>query len=262
MRSLSIVIPAYNEEKRIGPTLEAYGEFFNKACKANNFVYKILVVINGTTDKTEEIVKKYQKINKNIKYLNFKQGGKGFAVIEGFKKSLEDDFELIGYVDADMATLPEAFYELVEKIDRYDGIIANRWLKSSIIKNQTFLRKVLSRGFNFIVRVFFLFPYTDTQCGAKLFRRKIIELVTKRLGATEWAFDIDLLYLCRKNNFKIKQIPTIWEDKAYSKINISRTPLQMFLGVLRLRLIYSLFEPILRPVKFLLAIGDKLVNKK
>jgi len=257
MDKVNIIIPAYNEENRIGSTLRAYSKYFNKVSKQNNFKYQILVVINGTTDNTEKIVKEC----KNIKYLNFKQGGKGFAITKGFEESLKDNFNLIGFVDADMATPPNAFYDLIKNINNYDGIIGNRWLKNSEVKRQKILRIILSRGFNLITRFLFLIPYTDTQCGAKLFKRKVIRKVTNELELTQWAFDVNLLYLCKKNNFKIKQFPTIWEEKVGSKIEVGRAPIQMFLGVVRLRLIYSIFEPILKQVKFILKIGDKLLNK-
>jgi len=259
---INIIIPAYNEEKRIEKTLEAYGSFFNKLEQENIVNSEILIVINNTTDKTEEIVRKYCEKYKQIRYLNFKERGKGFAIIEGFKDALKRDNKLIGFVDADMATSPQAFYDLIIKIKNFDGVIANRWDKKSKISNRTFFRNVTSNSFNFIIRSLFLMPYRDTQCGAKLFKRNVIEKILPGLNLTQWAFDINLLYLCGKNKFKIKQIPTVWEDKENSTMgNVPKTSLQMFLGILRLRLINSFFEPILRPVKFILRWADNLINK-
>jgi len=259
--TISIVIPAYNEEKRMGRTLDEYLKFFSlmkKQGKIENF--EILVVINNTKDRTEEIIREKQKKFKELKYLNFKQGGKGFAIREGFKDALKRDIDLIGFVDADMATSPEEYFKLAENIKNYDGMIASRWMKNSQ-SNQSFKRKFLSRGFNIIVRALFLFPYMDTQCGAKVFKRRVIEKVVSELGMTQWAFDINLLYLCRRNRFKIKEYPTIWEDKEGSKIKPSTT-IQMFSGIIRLRLIYSPFEKISFPVKFILRIADKMINKR
>lgn len=247
---LSIIIPAYNEEKRIGRILEAYCKFFREKKE----IIEILVVLNACEDNTLNVVKEFQKKFKEIKFLDFEQGGKGFAIIEGFKEALKNDFELIGFVDADMATPPEAFYDLVKNIGNYGGIIASRWIKGAKIYRQTFKRKVLSRGFNFIVRSLFLIPYRDTQCGAKLFKRKVIEKITSDLTITQWAFDVNLLFLCKRNSFKIKEIPTIWEDKEESKINIKKAPFQMFSGVVRLRIIYSLFKKSIK-------IYDKLPEK-
>src|SRR3989338_9940965 len=108
---VSIIIPAYNEEKRIGNTLKEYSRFFENLRKEKKLNYEILVVINNTKDNTELIVKKYQKKNKNIKYINLPKGGKGYATAEGFKNALSQKNDLLCFVDADMATSPEAFYD-------------------------------------------------------------------------------------------------------------------------------------------------------
>ena len=242
MTKIIVIIPAYNEEERIGETLKEYLEFLE------HLRVDILVVINGTTDNTLEIVKKYP-----VKYLNFEKGGKGFAIIQGFKYALENKYDLIGYVDADLASPPEAFYELIEEINDYDGIIANRWKKESIITNRTFKRKIMSWGFNLLVRLILHLPQTDTQCGNKLFKRKAIETIIDNLTVERWEFDIDLLYNLKKKKLKIKQIPTTWEDKEGSKIG-SRAPFHMFTGIVRLRLLYS-------PFRFIVKAYDKIPNK-
>ena len=258
---ISIVIPAYNEEKRIGRTLEKYLEFFSlmkKQCKIADF--EILVVLNNCKDNTLSVVEAYEKKYKELRHLNFKQGGKGFAITEGFKDALKRDNLLIGFVDADMSTSPKEYLKLIDNIENYHGVIASRWMKGSSF-NQSFQRKILSRGFNTIARAFFLFPYRDTQCGAKIFRRDVIEKIANELKMTQWAFDINLLYLCRKNILRIREFPTIWIEKEGSNVKPS-TPIQMFFGIVRLRLIYSPFERILKPLKFLLKIVDRIINKR
>jgi len=255
-----IVIPAYNEEKRIGKTLEEYGKFFAGLKKQKKLDFEVVIVINNTKDRTEDVVKEYSKKYKEIRYLNFREGGKGFAITEGFKYALKRNNDFIGFVDADMATSPKEFYDLIENINNYKGIIASRWLKNSVIKGLSIKRKILSRGFNFIVRSLFLFPYKDTQCGAKLFTKEVVEKITPDLRLTQWAFDINILYLCKRYKFKVKEYPTVWDDKEGSGINIINTPIQMLLGAIRLRLIFSFFEPLLRPIKFILRIGTKLLS--
>ncbi len=248
MKKVSIIIPAYNEEKRIKKTLEHYNSYFKNLKKEKKLDFEIIIVISGTTDKTEEIVKKYSKKNKEIKYLNFKQGGKGFAIIQGFKEALKGKSDLIGFVDADMATPPEAFYDLIRNIRNFDGVIANRWDKRSKIKTrQTLLRRFVSRGYNLIVRTLFLFPYRDTQCGAKLFKRGILERNINKLISSDMNFDVALLFCLKgEENAKIKSIPTIWNDKKESKVNLKRTPIKMLLSAMRLRLIHSPFKFIIR----------------
>lgn len=261
MKKISIIIPAYNEEKRIGKTLESYKVFFKEKKRKKEIKdFEIIVVINNTTDNTEEIVKKYLKTNKELNYLNFKRGGKGFAVIEGFKKALKRNFELIGFVDADMATGPEDFYDLVKNIEDYDGIIASRYLKGAVVKpKQSMQRIIASRIFNLLIKTLFLIHYKDTQCGAKLFKRKTIEAVIDDLIITKWAFDVDLLYQLKKKGFKIKEFPTIWSDKEYSKINFKKAGPKMVLAVIRLRLLNSPFKGI---IKIYDKINDLLKSKK
>ncbi len=244
MKKVSIIIPAYNEEKRIGKTLECYDSYFKNLKKEKKLDSEIIIVINGATDSTEEIVKKYSKKNKEIKYLNFKQGGKGFAVIQGFREALKGKSDLIGFVDADMATPPEAFYDLIRNIRNFDGVIANRWDKRSKIKTrQTLLRRFVSRGYNLIVRTLFFFPYRDTQCGAKLFKRDVLERNIDKLMSSNMNFDVALLFCLKKEeNAKIKSIPTIWNDKKESKVNLKRTPIKMLLSAIRLRIIHSPFK--------------------
>jgi glycosyltransferase involved in cell wall biosynthesis len=248
MEKVVIVMPAYNEEKRIAQTLEGYGSFFTNLKNKHLIDFEILIVINNTNDKTEEIVKKYQKKYKIIRYLNFKQGGKGFAIIEGFKEALKNRKNtLIGFVDADMATLPDAFYDLVINIKSYDGLIASRYIKNSKVNpKQSLARIFVSRLFNFLIRTLFLMPYRDTQCGAKVFRRKALEKTVQDLGLTQWAFDVDLLYKIRRKGFEIREYPTVWADKAYSKINFMKAGPRMALAIIRLRIINSRFKFLIR----------------
>ncbi len=237
MVKLSIIIPAYNEEERVARTLNEYTKFFYKNLKN----YEIFVVLNGCKDNTLDIVKNFSKKNKRIKYLDVKEAiGKGGAIIKGFKLAKGD---LIGFVDADMSTPPNAYYDLVKNMDNYDGVIASRWIKGSrVYPKQTFLRRFASRGFNTLMKALFFMPYNDTQTGAKLFKKHAINKIINKLGVTRWAFDVDLLYQMKKNNFKVKEIATEWHDRLGSQVKILKAVPEMFLALIRLRLIYSKFK--------------------
>lgn len=244
---IGIIIPACNEEKRIGNTLEEYGRFFKELKKQNILDFEIIIVINNTKDRTEELVKFYSKKYKEIRYLNFKEGGKGFAIIQGFKDALKRENDLIGFVDADMATYPDAYYDLIKNLSDYDGILASRYVKGSIVNpKQSVQRIIASRVFNLLIRTIFFMNYRDTQCGAKLFRTKTIETIIPDLSITKWAFDVDLLYLLKKNGLKIKEHPTVWRDREYSKVNLKKAGLKMALAIIRLRLINSKLKDIIR----------------
>lgn len=244
-KKVSIVIPAHNEEHRIGKTLEDYFGFFNKLKQEKKIDFEIVVVLNDCKDNTKIVVERFNC--KELVILEFEQAGKGFAVIEGFKDALIRDSKLIGFIDADGATPPHAFYELIKNINNYDGIIANRWHEKSIVSpKQTIFRRFIGRVFNFVVRSLFIISHKDTQCGAKLFRKELVEKIYPKLGVSEWSFDVDLLFYARRENAKIISIPTEWHDKKGSKINIKKTPGRMFFSVVRLRLVHSPFDFILR----------------
>ncbi len=251
---VSLVIPAYNEEERIKGTLEDYSNFFNE----QKYDYEILVVANGCKDDTVPMIKEFQKTNEKIRLKDIPEAvGKGGALIEGFKIGSGD---LIGFVDADNSSKPKAFSDLVKSIPNYDGIIASRHVKKAVItKKQPISRRIASRGFNLLVRALFRFPFRDTQCGCKLFKKDMLKKITPLLGVTNWAFDINLLYLMKKKGYIIKEVPTIWEESEGSHLRLKNTVPDMFLAVMRLRLVHS-------PLKFLVKIydliGDNLNGKR
>jgi glycosyltransferase involved in cell wall biosynthesis len=234
---LSIIIPAYNEEKRLPQTLEEYSSFFSKRFNRD---FEIILVPNNCTDRTIPVAEEFQRKFPQIKVHPSKKKGKGNAIIEGFRIARG---ELMGFVDADNSTKPPQFYELIEKIKDNDGIIASRWMEGArISRKQPLRRRIASRGFNFLVRTFFGISIKDTQCGAKLFKSQAIKKVLPSLGISDWGFDIDLLYHLKKNHFKFIEIPTIWHDSPNSKLKIGKTSFQMLLSIVRLRLIYSPFR--------------------
>lgn len=228
-QSVCIVIPAYNEEDRIEKTLKTYVEYFRKI----DFLdVDLLVVANNCSDKTVQICKKQQKKYKEIDLIDLAPGGKGFAVKKGFEKALEHDYDLIGFVDADMATLPQYFYDLVEATDNHDGAIASRYCKGAKLPGKkSFLRKLSGNFFNWIVKKRFNFSFEDTQCGAKLFTYDTVQAVTPDMYENKWYFDIELLYLCTINGKDINEIPTTWEDQPGSHFQLNTDRLkELFLG--------------------------------
>lgn len=247
---LSIVIPAHNEEHRLPPMLEAYAEYFAK--KYGNEV-ELIVVPNFCSDRTAEVARGIGLRYPQVKVLEEpKRVGKGGAVMLG-AKSAEGD--LIGFVDADGATPPEAFDELVQKISLNGCIIASRWMKESEVSpKQPLSRRVASRCFNGMVRLLFGLKLTDTQCGAKLFRREVILPVLHNLGVTNWAFDVDMLFQTRRSGATIREIPTVWHDVAGSKIKIGRTSVHMTVALIRLRMFYS-------PLRFMIPLLGRLAER-
>jgi glycosyltransferase involved in cell wall biosynthesis len=243
MQNIAIIMPAYNEEKRMRGTLDAYLAYFDALVKKKELKYMILIVVNNSKDRTIDIAKAYARKSKHVQYLNLIGGGKGYAVIEGFKEALKKEYDGIGFVDIDKSTPPEAYYDLIKALPGWDGVIASRWMKGSSVKTpQTFLRRILSRGFNMLNRGILFLHFTDTQCGAKIFTPRALEKIIPRLGLTKWSFDIEVLFKLKQAGFRVKEVPTIWEDKKDSRLNVIKVPFQMFTSIVRLRLLNSPFK--------------------
>jgi len=223
--TICIIIPAHNEEKRIGRTLEAYASYFQQ----HPFSVQFLVVLNACTDTTRSVVEKVQQVHSSISLLDLKPGGKGFAIRQGFQHALQTSADLIGFVDADMATSPEEFDKLIRACVDVDGVIASRYMPGSIVvPPRPFIKRWGSKLFyEPLVSLLFGMRYYDYQCGAKLFKRSVIEAVTPELTIDHWAFDVELLYVCKKHGFTIKEVPTEWHDQADSKLNIGRSGIKM-----------------------------------
>ncbi len=239
---LSIIVPAYNEEKRIAKTLRAYHAFFNEVRTQNDLDFEFVVVANGCKDNTVGVVEEVKRDCPEINLLDLQQGGKGLAIKAGFADALTRENDLIGFVDADMATLPEHFYDLVLHLtsNQSDGVIASRYTFGSLVypprpKYKRWGSKLIYETW---VRLLFGLKYDDYQCGAKLFTRRVIERITAELTVRQWAFDVELLYLCKRDGFIIKEIPTVWSDQAGSTLTPFRSGMRMLASVFKLRLRY------------------------
>jgi glycosyltransferase involved in cell wall biosynthesis len=242
--SLLLLIPAYNEEARIGPVLRDYATFFHHHYPGK---FQIIVVLNGCVDNTLAVVRRVEKDHPVINAIEFPAPiGKGGALIEGLK--LHPLADLIGYVDADGATPPAAFHALIQGVDQADCVVASRWLPGAVIhQSQTGKRQFASRVFHLIVQLLFWMNIRDTQCGAKVMRRAAVEKVHAALRIADMAFDINLLYALKRAGCRVIEVPTEWTDQIGSKVVLGRTSLTMLLSVIRLRLVYSPFYRMLRP---------------
>lgn len=239
---LSIVIPAYNEEARLRPTLEGYLDYFQRIFGED---FECILVVNGSVDQTESIARevgqRYPCLRIDVEPRSI---GKGGAVMRGFDLA---HGEFVGFVDADGATGPEAYEDLVNHIGDAGMILASRWMPGAVVEpRQGLPRRIASRLFNRLVRLFFGVKLTDTQCGAKLLSRKALDTIRPHLGLTRWAFDVDLVFQVRRCGFSLTEHPTVWRDVSGSKLNVPRASLEMLIAICRLRLLYSPFRFLVR----------------
>lgn len=246
--SLLILVPAYNEAERIAPVLREYAEYFQREYSGK---FQLVVILNGCRDNTLAVVQNVAREFPSISAVEFKEPiGKGGALIEGLRLAPLGD--LIGYVDADGASPPQAFHALVKRMNEADCIIGSRWLSGAVLhQSQTWLRRFTSRVFHFIVELLFWMDIKDTQCPCKVMRRECVEKIHSSLQIADLAFDVNLIVSLRKAGFRVLEVPTEWTDKVGSKVTSSlfRASLTMFLSVVRIRLIYSPFYKWLRPLR-------------
>jgi glycosyltransferase involved in cell wall biosynthesis len=239
--SVLLLIPAYNEERRIEPVLRSYADYFRKNYAGK---FQLVVVLNGCRDNTLGVVQGVSADFSEVSAMVFEDPiHKGGALIEGLRMAPLAD--LIGYVDADGATSPAAFADLVRHAADADCVIGSRWIPGAVLHQmQTGRRRFASRVFHIIVEILFHMHIKDTQCGAKLLRRAAVEKVHSSLFIADMAFDINLLYVLRREGFTVLEVPTEWTDKTGSKVSLVRSSTIMLLSVIRLRWIYSRLAPL------------------
>ncbi len=216
---LTIVIPAYNEERRIGSTLEAYAKFFS-AIYGNTYI--ILVVLNGCVDGTEDEVDKLRAVYPQINHVVFPNKlGKGGALIEGLKLATGN---VVCFVDADNMVEPSETVKLVDAIKTTDVAIGSRWHEASRSRSHRPLqRRVLSLVVRFLVRYMLRLNYVDTQCGAKAIRGDALKLIVRDLSERGWTFDLDFLVNANRYGLSVKEIPVQWRHvELDSKVRIFR----------------------------------------
>ncbi len=215
---LSIIIPAYNEEKRIGDTLLAIDRYLNK----QNYSYEITVVNDGSKDKTAQIVKKFSGLIKNLRLINNKENhGKGWVVRQGMLES-KGKYRL--FMDADNATAIDHFEKMLPFFkDGKQVVIGSRNNKDAKGAKQavpqSFLKRQLGNLGNILIQVVAVPGIWDTQCGFKAFTAEAADDIFKRCLMDRWGFDIEAMALVRKLNYQIEIIPIYWINNSDSRVS-------------------------------------------
>ena len=230
--SIDIVIPAHNEEHRIGMTLDTY----RSRCVGDDA--RFLVALDQCTDRTSEIVAEHARADDRVEVIEYPKLGKGGVIMETFRRC-EADF--VGFVDADCATPPNELLRLLDATRAVDGAIASRWHPAAVLPRRRDLsRRVASAGFAALTKLLFQLPYADTQCGAKVLRREVVQGCLPFLSARDLLFDVDLLVVARTLGFSIVEVPTVWVDQEGSRIDAGRDATRMVASSLRLWLHHRL----------------------
>ena len=196
---------------------------------------------NGSTDKTTNVVLGMQKKFKNIFLIETSDSGKGLAIAIGFKDALTRSYDLIGFVDADMSNILRQHIMILLPIlmDTMALLPVGICREPLCIPARPWIKRWGSKLiFESLTRSMFGIHYYDTQCGAKLFTYQVIQRIAPFLTVKQWAFDIELLYLCKRFNFRVKEYPTQWYDQTGSKLRIFSAGLRMIATLFSLRWYY------------------------
>ena len=230
--STTIIIPAYNEENRIGRVIEEIKDLVT----TNNLNWDVIVSIDGK-DNTEEIVKGFSSLYPFIRYQKSKgRSGKGYAIKRVINSST-GEFTMI--MDADGAVELPDIVKNFQYLAKYDAILFDRY--SSTRNSIPLYRRVPSRGFNILVRTMLGLNVRDTQCGYKIVRTDLIKEAFRRVGITNSFFDVSLLYHIKKMGARIKEVDVMYAHDEKSKFNIWAEIIGQGISLLAFRLRHSRF---------------------
>lgn len=231
---LDLVIPAHNEQERIGRTLRAYRKALSE------METRFLVALDGCSDATADVVHEQQARDERIELHDFPKLGKGGVLLESFRRA---DGDLVAFVDADCATPPGELRRLVDLALRpgIDGVIASRRHPASVLPRRRSLRRRLaSSAYAALVHALFGLPYRDTQCGAKVLRHEAVEQIVLYVSSRDLVFDVDLLLVARELGLRVLEVPTVWIDQPGSRVDAVSDSKRMAAGLLRLWLQHRL----------------------
>jgi dolichyl-phosphate beta-glucosyltransferase len=249
---LSLIVPAYNEEKRLPATLERLAQYL----AARDFSYELLVVDDGSRDGTREVVRDFASTRSWVRLVQYddEKGrpinrGKGYAIRQGVLASAGRD---VLFSDADLSTPVEEMEKLLPPIARgeCDIAIASRALPGSdLALHQPWYREMMGRSFNIVVQTVIGTSIVDTQCGFKAFRG---EVARKLFGLSQidgFGFDTEIIYLARKFGYRVEEIGVTWRHKDDSRVNPILAPLAMLREVFEVRIndirgLYDESEPV------------------
>lgn len=224
---ISLVIPAYNEESRLGNTLKLVISFLNNT----HYPYEIIVADDGSKDKTIEVAESYENVRVIAAERNM---GKGAAVRRGM---LAADGEIRIFSDADLSTPIYELDKLVREINNgADVCIGSRAVDNDMIKkHQPLYRELMGKTFNRIVQYFVIRGISDTQCGFKGFSEKAAIEVFNKAKIDGFSFDVEILYLTQKLGFSIKEVAVEWFNDERSTVSPITDSIRMFNDILKIR---------------------------
>ncbi len=228
--TLSVVVPAYNEENRLGDTLPVMIAYLREHYPS----FELIIVDDGSTDRTPAIVREFSQQCPEVRLISYQPNkGKGHAVRTGI---LQSRGEWVLFSDADLATPMEELPNLASRLrEGYDIAIASRAIRGAhLVIRQPWYREFAGRTFNLMVQLLAVPGIHDTQCGFKLFRQEAAREVFSRCEENGFSFDIEVLHVALRLGYRVAEVPVHWMHREGSKVRLLRDAVRMFLALLRI----------------------------
>lgn len=227
---VSITIPVFNEEKVLAQSI---GTLINFLGSNSEFQFEIVIANNGSTDGTLRIAKELSHNRSIIHVIDLPKSGRGRALKQAW---LGTAAKILVYMDVDLATDLAAFWPMVRALaeGQCDLATGSRRIKGSIVERSA-KRKVLSAAFHTLLKLLFTTDLTDTQCGFKGITKKAAIELLPHVHDTDWLFDTELLLLAKKKGFRVLEMPVLWRAGTESRVEIGRSIIKSFWGLLCLR---------------------------
>jgi glycosyltransferase involved in cell wall biosynthesis len=218
---LSVILPAYDEEARIVPSLEKRHNYLEK----QDYDYEVLIVNDGSTDKTKELVQEKIKDWPHFKLIDNKANkGKGGVVKQGM---LEASGKWRLFMDVDESVTINEIERLWPYTHDYEIVIGSRYTEGGkVTKKQPLIRRVISRGGNLLIQILIAWGIKDTQCGFKMFSEHAAKEIFPLQTMERWSFDMELVAIAKKHGYKIKEVPVIWEEQTGSRLRAVKTAIR------------------------------------
>jgi dolichyl-phosphate beta-glucosyltransferase len=227
---LSVIVPAFDEEMRLLPTLRRLEEWLAVWGRS----WEVIVVDDGSRDRTAEVAEDFAVDRPAFRVLRLgRNRGKGAAVRAGFRESRGD---LVLFTDADLSTPIEELDRMVGELDRgQDFVLASRALPDSNVEiHQAWYRERMGKTFNGFVRLATGIPIRDTQCGFKLLRGEDARALAKEMREDGFAFDVELVLLARRRGMRLREFPVTWRNDAGSRVSPVRDSVRMLASLGRI----------------------------
>lgn len=232
--TLSVIVPIFNEQERFNKPAKLLYSYLLKTFPKTS--WELIFVNDGSKDDTLKFLKEFSKNNRKSLYVTYKTNrGKGYAISRGVKRA---NGTYIFFMDIDLSVKPKELKKALAafKKNKTDIVIGSRRVEGSVIRiHQPKLRETLGHYYTLLTTTLLGLPLADLTCGFKGFKKKVAKDIFKKLTATRWSFDAEVLYKAHKKDYSIYELPITWEHVGDSKVHIGFDAVRSLVEVIKIK---------------------------